>query len=95
MSLTKDPSEIITVTFDFSALATSASNPVVTCTLIGSQADPLAAAMVSGAPQIDGVKVLQRIAGGVARCVYKLRCEIDDADGERWVVAGKLEVIKA
>lgn len=95
MTLTKDPAEIITVTFDFSALAAAVSNPVVACTVIGIVPDADAAAMVFGAPQIDGARVLQRIAGGVPRAIYKLRCQIDDADGERWAVAAKLKVVTA
>ena len=95
MTLVKDPSEIITVTFDFSALATAASNPVITCVVFGSIADPSASAMLTGSPQVNGTSILQRISGGVSGATYKLRCVIDDVDGERWVVADKLEVITA
>ena len=48
--------------------------------------------MISGTPQIAGTTVLQRIIGGQHGNTYKLRCQIDDADGERWVVADTLLV---
>jgi hypothetical protein len=95
MSLVKDPAEIITITFDFSALATAVSNPTITCTVFGSVADPSASAMLSGLPQISGTSVLQRVTGGISGATYKLRCVVDDADGERWVVADRLEVTTA
>ncbi len=88
----KDPSEVITVTFDFSALASSASNPSVSCTVIAGKVDGSAEAMLSGTPQINGTSILQRIIGGLDGNRYKLRCQIDDADGERWVVADTLHV---
>ncbi len=95
MSIVKDPAEIITVTFDFSALATAASNPTITCTVFGSVADQAASSMLTGSPQVSGTNVLQRVSGGIAGATYKLRCVIDDADGERWVVADRLEVVTA
>lgn len=90
--MNKDPAEIITVTFDFAALATSAANPVVTCTVIAGVIDPAVTAMLAGPPQIDGTAVLQRISNGLGGNIYKLRCEIDDSDGERWVLADTLVV---
>lgn len=91
----KDPSEIITVTFDFTALATSVGSPVVSCSVFSGREDPGASAMLSGSPQITGTTVLQRVIGGLPGNTYKLRCQIDDADGERWVVADELSVVSA
>lgn len=88
----KDPAEAITVTFDFSAIATAASNPVVSCTVLSGKVDAGAEAMLSGTPQITGTEVLHRVIGGLDGNTYKLRCQIDDADGERWVVADSLVV---
>lgn len=48
--------------------------------------------MLSGAPQVSGATVLQRVVGGLAGNTYKLRCQADDADGERWVAAAEIEV---
>lgn len=88
----KDPSEIITVTFDFSDVAESVSNPVVEISVVSGRDDPSASAMLSGSPVISEMNVLQRVIGGNNGNHYKLRCQIDDADGERWVVADTLEV---
>ncbi len=96
MSLSaKDPAEIVTVTFDFSALATSVASPVITCQAIQGREDPAASAMLSGSSVISGLTVMQRITGGHSGTTYKLRCQIDDADGERWVTADTLKVIDA
>lgn len=92
MSLEKDPSEIITVTFDFSALATSCSNPVVTCHQLSGTVDSTVSSMISGSAQLSGTSILQRIHGGIDGAAYKLRCQIDDADGERFVLADTLTV---
>lgn len=93
MSLSaKDPAEVITITFDFAALATSVAAPVITCEAIQGRSDDNASAMLSGVAVISGLAVLQRVTGGQAGTTYKLRCQIDDADGERWVLADTLEV---
>ena len=49
-------------------------------------------AMLSGEAQVSGLTVLQRVIGGVAGNAYKLRCQIDDAVGERWVIADTMAV---
>jgi hypothetical protein len=91
----KDPSEAVTVTFDFSALATAISAPSVTIVQESGRIHVGLEAMLSGGPQVSGLRVLQRIIGGVAGNTYKLRCQVDDADGERWVLADLLRVIDA
>lgn len=91
----KDPSEIITVTFDFSDVATSCINPVVSIAVEAGRDDAGAAAMLSGSPQTDGTSILQRVIGGISGNTYKLRCQIDDADGERWVAADLLDVVES
>ena len=96
MSLSaKDPAEIITVTFDFAALATSVATPVITCQAIEGRDDATASAMLSGAAVISGLTVMQRVIGGQSGTTYKLRCQVDDADGERWVTADTLKVVDA
>lgn len=96
MSLsTKDPEEIVTVTFDFTDLATSVASPVITCSVFSGQSDQASQAMVSGLPQVSGLTVLQRIVGGIDGNTYKLRCRIDDADGERWILSDVLTVRSA
>lgn len=90
--MTKDPAEIVTVTFDFSGVATACAAPVVSISVIAGRDDAGSAGMLSGAPQIDGTSVLQRLIGGIDGNTYKLRCQIDDADGERFVVADTVVV---
>lgn len=88
----KYPGETVTVTFDFSDLATACANPVVTIAVESGVVDDSAASMISGSAQISGTNILQRVVGGIAGNTYKLMCQIDDADGERWIVAADLEV---
>jgi hypothetical protein len=87
----KDPSERIIVTFDFGALATAVSAPVVSVESAGGAADATPAAMLSGSPTITDAKVLQLVVGGVANADYKLRCQADDG-AQRYVVADVLQV---
>lgn len=91
----KDPSEIITVTFDFSDVATAISNPQVSISVVSGKLDPDLGNMLSGTAQVDGLKVLQRVVGGLDGNTYKLRCQVDDADGERYVVGDNLVVAAA
>lgn len=91
----KDPAEIITVTFDFSHLADAVSAPIVTCNLARGLPHDDIPDMLLGAPEIIGRRILQRLTGGQAGNSYRLRCQIDDADGERWVVAGVMPVRRA
>lgn len=93
MSLSeKDPAEIITVTFDFTALTASVSAPVITATAHSGVVDPAPQAIVSGPAQVDGAKVLQQIVGGVAGANYALRCEIDTPDGQHFALVDVLPV---
>ena len=87
----KDPAEKVVVTFDFSALATTVSTPVVTAESAGGANDPSPSAILSGSPSVSGAQVLQLVIGGVANADYKLRCQIDDGT-ERFVVADTLQV---
>ena len=88
----KDPAEIITVTFDFAALAETVTAPVVTATSHAGVLDPTPHAILSGPPYIQGTQVLQRIVGGVGGTNYALRCEIDNPDGPRYALVGVLPV---
>ncbi|MCL2344298.1 MAG: hypothetical protein FWC58_00405 [Desulfobulbus sp.] len=91
----KDPAEIITVTFDFSRIATAVISPIVSCELARGQPHDDIEAMLDGPLQIHGLRVLQRVIGGLAGNLYRLRCQIDDADGERWAVADVMPVRRA
>lgn len=96
MSLpTKDPAEIITVEFDFTALAASVTGPTVSIAAAYGQDDPSATAMISGSPSVTGAEVRQRIIGGQHGTTYTLRCVADAPDGSRYVLTASLPVENA
>lgn len=96
MSLTpKDPAEIIVVSFDFAALAAVVQSPVVTAEVVSGVADATPGALLSGAAQVDGAQVLQQVVGGVAGATYLIRCQVDTASGQRYVLAATLPVFRA
>jgi len=88
----KFPSEIITITFDFSDLATSITNPVFDCVSTQGMVDSAQSSMWSGSEEIQGTKVLRKISGGQPGNVYRISCQVDDADGERWVLSELITV---
>lgn len=88
----KDPAEIITLAFDFSAVAAAVLAPMVSAAHESGPADPSPAAILSGAAQVQGATVLQKIVGGVAGATYRLRCQVDTPDGERFVLPARLSV---
>lgn len=88
----KDPAEVITLAFDFAALTTSPSSPVVTATRHAGTADSTPEAIISGDPLVSGTKVLQKVVAGTAGTDYLLRCQVDAPDGSRYVLAGVLPV---
>jgi len=90
--MTKYPAEIITITFDFSALATSISNPIFGCVAMQGRVDSSQSAMWIGSEEIQGTKVLRKISGGQPGNVYRISCQVDDADGERWVLSELITV---
>jgi len=87
----KDPEEIKTVTFDFSADATSITAAVITPAAYSGRADESPAEVV-GEKTIDGAKVNLRVKAGQSGTNYALRCEATDADGEVHVAVGLLPV---
>lgn len=88
----KDPTEVLLLGFDFAALTASPSSPIVTIARHAGAADEAPAAVLSGAPTVNGSRVLQSVVGGVAGCDYLLRCQVDAPDGSRYVLAGVLPV---
>lgn len=88
----KDPAEFITITFDFAALTSATlTGAVVTASVESGKDDASPSAIVSGAAQVSGLKVLQRIIGGQAGTNYLLRCQVD-AGTERFVLSSILPV---
>ena len=93
MFSTKDPAEIVTLTFDFSALTTAVTGPVVTvAALIGVDAAPWA--VLSGVAQVNGAKVLQQVQGGLLGVHYEFQCLVTAADSSKYVLSEALPVIR-
>lgn len=75
----KDPLEEITLTFDFSAVGDTASNPeVIVRTIKGVDTNP--SGMLSGSPEVSGPYVLQKVIGGITGCDYQIYCLADIGD---------------
>lgn len=89
----KDPQEVITVTFDFSALAASVSSPTVTVSRVAGNADASPSSMLSGSPQVSGAQVLQKITGGINGTTYDLKCLATLPDGSIEALGDKLYVV--
>ena len=89
----KDPSEKITVTFDFSALTTSVTLPIFTIQSDSGPVDPSPSSILWGSPQIIGATVLQKIIGGLGHTYYGIRCQVTAADGSIYVQDDVLPVL--
>lgn len=88
----KDPSEIVDLGFDFAALTSAPTSPVVSAAHHSGTDDAAPSAILSGSPSVVGAVVVQRVIGGVAGADYLLRCQVDTAAGERFILAGVLPV---
>jgi phage gp36-like protein len=69
----KDPGDIVTLSFDFSADAEAVTAPTISVTvLLGTDADP--SMILVGAPTIEGAMVRQRVQNGLNGVDYGLQC---------------------
>ena len=89
----KDPREAFVVEFDFSANIASITSATITAEIVGGAAGT-AAAILSGAPQIVGSKVWQRVHAGQIGSDYALDCVATDGT-ETYVLVATLPVRKA
>lgn len=79
----KDPYENPVLEFDFAGeLESISGTPVITVTTINS-IDPDAISILSGALQISGMKVLQRVDNGLNLVNYKFVCKATDGVNKR------------
>lgn len=89
----KDPAEIVPLVFDFANLTATPVSPVISVARESGPKGPTdLSGMLAGAAQIVGAEVRQRIQAGTAGTVYKIRCQVDDGAGSRYVIAGLLPV---
>lgn len=86
LSEPKDPSEITTVSFDFSSRTSAAlSNPVVSITVRWGT-ETTATLAKSGSATISGSTVTQKFTGGADMNDYNLKCLADTASGDKVAV---------
>ena len=89
----KDPAEIVPLVFDFENLTVTPVNPVITVSRESGPKGPAdLSGMLAGAAQISDATIRQRVQGGTAGTVYKIRCQVDDGAGGRFVIAQLLPV---
>lgn len=94
----KDPEEVITLSFDFSAdLAGELINgaPVVSVTVFaGTDASP--SDLLNGAAQLDGTstKVLQSVKAGLADVDYRVKVKVPTS-GSRTLVLARILPVRA
>lgn len=88
----KDPLEIITVTFDFSAVAGVLNSASVTAEVFQGSPAVLASSILLGEARISGPMVMHRITGGNAGTVYSLQCTAQDDNGNVYVLRAQLPV---
>lgn len=89
----KAPAEIITLIFDFTALTSTPTNPVVTVTALTYSADPSPSGILQGLPTVIGSKVTQLIQNGVNGVYYEVTCQVDSGS-ERYTLTDVLPVIR-
>lgn len=90
----KIPAERIVVAFNFKRRlgeGVTLSSPIVTATVAsGIDADP--GATISGVASPIGTRVLQLVINGLAGVDYRLSCQVDTSDGQRFVLPARLPV---
>lgn len=69
----KDPSDVITLTFDFSDYATAVTAPAIVVT-VAQGTDPSPSAILVGSPTVEGALVRQRVQNGVDGVTYAFQC---------------------
>lgn len=93
----KDPAERVVVAFNFERRlgeGVTLSSPTVSAAVAsGTDVDP--GATVSGAASPLGAKVLQLVIGGLDTVDYRLKCQVDTSDGQRFVLSARLPVRSA
>jgi hypothetical protein len=95
----KDPAEIVVLTFDFTADLgvgeTLTGNPTVSINQYSGTADPGTSGMTSGAAQLSGALVLQKVGGGVSGNDYFWEATCATSTGRTLVIGGRLPVLSS
>lgn len=93
LDTTKDPSETIPITFDFTRLlgARTISTKTVTASVWrGTDGNP--SATISGSASESGGIVTQKVTGGIDGVDYRYRCSATLSDGDVLVLGAVLAV---
>lgn len=89
----KDPREKVVITFDFTAVPETVSNPVVTITEKGDDVDLVD--LKVDIPQVLSNKIMQLFTGGEDGKQYTVSCLVDVvATGEKFIAKDTLNVKK-
>lgn len=91
----KGPTESVVLEFDFVDQASAVTGtPAVDVFVDASQAllEPAPNSIKSGAPVVNGTKVLQRVVGGVDTVVYFFRCTANSINGDTLVIDAEMLV---
>lgn len=92
----KSPEATIIGGFNFSSLLT-AGQTISSATVAASVwagVDPTPSAILSGLPTVSGLVVSQKLTGGVAGVIYKLRVSAAASDGSTQILVGYLAVVE-
>ena len=87
----KDPSETVTVTFDYSSRFAQVDSATITVELV-SGTDPNPEAIISGSPVIQKSYVYQNFTAGVNGCTYRLKCLALMPDGQQILIVTQIPV---
>lgn len=92
----KSPEATIIGGFDFSSLL-STGQTISSATAgvsVWAGVDATPSAILSGLPTVSGLVVSQKLTGGVAGVIYKLRVSAVASDGSTQVLVGYLAVVE-
>lgn len=70
----KHPLESVIVEFDFASELSALTSAAVSLTVLEGATDAAVGAMLEGAAQVSGTKVLQRVGSGLTGLNYYLQC---------------------
>lgn len=88
----KHPNQSIIVTFDFSDLAVSITQPSTWLYRYNDQTKTPIENMLVGVPEIVGLEVRQKVIGGDFNFKYVINCQATDENGNTPIVSGILRV---
>lgn len=87
----KDPSETVTVTFDYTSRFASITSAQIFVELV-SGTDPTPETIISGSPVIQRGQVYQNFTAGVNGCTYRIKCLALMPDGQQILIIEQLPV---